>query len=299
MKLQPLALSFFVFATLSFSADSSTNCPAAFRPYSAGTPLLDLLINPATKAVIERDAPGFLSRMPKVLVGDTPPTLADVLTIKVMAEEFGAFSKDAVEKLDKDLAAIPVTHDDAVARCKRYDQTPPALPKEIAHPAILVFSKSNGFKDVPSVNGAVAALKEMSERRHWNLVLEDNAAVFNAKQLKRFDAVLWNNVSGDVLTIPQRAAFKAYIEKGGGFAALHGSGGDPYTDWDWYADTSSALRFLSHPMSPQFQNAKVRVDDPKSPITQNLQPEWTMQDEWYSFRSNPRKNGSHVFADTG
>ena len=247
MTIRPLALSFFAFAALSFSADSSTNCPAAFRPYSAGTPLLDLLINPATKAVIERDAPDFLTHMPKVLIGATPPTLADVLTIKVIAEEFGAIPKETVDKLDKDLAAVPVTKDDAVARCARYDQTPPDLPKEIAHPAILVFSKSNGFKDLPSVNGAIAALKEMAGRRHWNLILEDNAAVFNNKQLKRFDAVIWNNVSGDVLTVPQRAAFKSYIEKGGGFAAVHGSGGDPYVDWDWYADTLIGARFSEPP----------------------------------------------------
>ena len=44
----------------------------------------------------------------------------------------------------------------------------------------------------------------------------DNAAVFNAALLKRFDAIVWNNVSGDVLTIAQRRDFKAYIENGGG-----------------------------------------------------------------------------------
>ena len=47
-------------------------------------------------------------------------------------------------------------------------------------------------------------------------------------------------------------------------------------------------------MSPQFQNATLHVDDAKSPIVQNIQPEWTMQDEWYSFRSSPRKIGAHV-----
>jgi ABC-type arginine/histidine transport system permease subunit len=39
------------------------DCPAAFRIYSSrGTPLLDLLLNPAAKAVVDRDLPGFLSR---------------------------------------------------------------------------------------------------------------------------------------------------------------------------------------------------------------------------------------------
>jgi type 1 glutamine amidotransferase len=294
MMIQSLALSFFIFASVSFAADISTNCPAAFRAYSAGTPLLDLLINPATKAVVDQDLPGFLSKMPPILVGATPPTLADILTIKVMASEFMPIPKETLDKLDKDLAAVPVTQEAAVTRCARYDQTPPELPKEIGHPAILVFSKSNGFKDVPSVEGAIAALKEMAARRSWHLQLIDNAAVFNATDLKRFDAVIWNNVSGDVLTVGQREAFRSYIEKGGGFAAVHGSGGDPYVDWDWYADTLIGARFLSHPMNPQFQNAKLHVDDPKSQIVQDVQPEWTMQDEWYSFKTDPRKTGAHV-----
>jgi hypothetical protein len=49
-------------------------------------------------------------------------------------------------------------------------------------------------------------------------------------------------------------------------------------------------------MSPQFQEAKVRVDDSKASITRGLQSEWTMTDEWYSFRSDPRKNGAHILA---
>jgi uncharacterized protein len=61
--------------------------------------------------------------------------------------------------------------------------------------------------------------------------------------LKRFDGVIWNNVSDDVLTIWKREAFKSYIEKGGGFAAVHNLGGDPYVDWDWYAGTLIGARF--------------------------------------------------------
>jgi uncharacterized protein len=49
-------------------------------------------------------------------------------------------------------------------------------------------------------------------------------------------------------------------------------------------------------MSPQFQEAKVRVDDSKASITRGLQSEWTMTDEWYSFRSDPRKNGAQILA---
>lgn len=273
------------------------DCPAAFRSYSSGgTPLLDLLLNPAAKAVVDQDLPGFLSKLPPILTKSTPPTLADVLTIRTMASEFFPIPDKVLEKLDTDLALVPVTHEAAVARCARYDHTPPVLPDKLDHPAILVFSKSNGFRDDPSVDAATAMLKAMAGREHWTLFFSENAAVFNTQDLKRFDAVFWNNVSGDVLTLAQRRDFKAYLEGGGGFAGVHGSGGDYFYDWDWYADTLIGARFIGHPMDPQFQAAKVKVDDGKNPLVHGVQPEWTMTEEWYSFKTSPRQNGAHVIA---
>ena len=272
-----------------------TNCPAAFRPYStAGTPLLDLLINPATKELVDRDLPGFLAALPPMLAKPSPPTLADILTIRTLASEFAPLPAAALNKLDKDLALVPLTRETAIARCARYDETPPRLPAKLAHPAILVFSKSNGFRDDSSVTAAENALKVMSEHEGWNMFFTDNAAVFNAALLKRFDTIVWNNVSGDVLTIAQRRDFKAYIENGGGFAGFHGSGGDPFYDWDWYADTLLGARFLNHPMNPQFQKARLKIDDLHDAIVRDLQPEWTMSDEWYSFKTNPRTKGAHI-----
>jgi type 1 glutamine amidotransferase len=283
----------------SLAAQSATeqevDCPVAFQPYSsAKTTLLDFMLNPAAKAVVDHDLPGFFAKLPPMLMKPTPPTLADILTIRLLASEFGAFPASALGKLDEDLAGVPVTREAAIARCARYDHTPPVLPKDLSHPAMLVFSKSNGFRDDPSVNAAHAALNAIAAREHWSVFSTDNAAVFNAADLKRFNVVVWNNVSGDVLTVPQRRDFQAYMENGGGFAGLHGAGGDFYYDWDWYADHLLGARFMSHPRSPQFQAAKLKVDDAKNPIVQGLSPEWTMTDEWYSFKNNPRQNGADV-----
>jgi type 1 glutamine amidotransferase len=281
--------------TVESAKDQEVDCPVAFQPYSsAKTTLLDLLLNPVAKAVVDRDLPGFWAKLPPIVTKPAPPTLADILTIRVMASEFGAIPTAALEKLDKDLANVPVTREAAVARCARYDHTPPVLPKNLNHPAMLVFSKSNGFRDDPSVNAAAAALQAMAAREHWSIFFTDNAAVFQTADLQRFDVVVWNNVSGDVLTVPQRRDFQAYIEKGGGFAGLHGSGGDFYYDWDWYADRLLGARFKSHPQSPQFQAAKLKIDNANHPIVRGLPAEWTMTDEWYSFQNNPRQNSAQV-----
>ena len=294
-----LALALFAPVRLGFAAskveDQEVDCPAAFRAYSTGgTPLLDLLMNPAAKAVVDRDLPGFLAQLPPMLTKPAPPTLADILTIRTMASEFFPIPASTLDKLDVDLAHVPVTREAAVARCARYDHTPPVLPKNLSHPAILVFSKSNGFKDDPSVNAAAAALKAIAAHERWSVFSTENAAVFNAADLRRFDAVVWNNVSGDVLTLAQRRDFQSYIEGGGGYVGLHGSGGDFFYDWDWYADRLVGARFKSHPMSPQFQAAKLKVDERNNPIVRGLPAEWTMTDEWYSFQTSPRQNGADV-----
>ena len=72
----------------------------------------------------------------------------------------------------------------------------------------LLFEKINGFKDTPSVNAAHAAFIALAERKGWNVVATDKAGVFNPFILRRFDAVVWNNISGDVLTLSQRRAFE-------------------------------------------------------------------------------------------
>ncbi len=274
------------------------DCPAGHQPYSVNTVLLDIYINPQTRGIVEQEAPGFFASLPHRFARTEPPTFMDIATLDQANHQVPAdkmIPAETLARIDAELAKVPVTDEAVQARCARYDETPPALALPLTQPAILVFDKINGFRDDPSVNAATAALKAMAAREGWNLVFTDNGAVFNARDLKHFKAVIWNNVSGDVLTLPQRAAFEAYIEHGGGFAGIHGSGGDPYYAWDWYVDTLIGARFLGHPGNPQFQAARVIIDDPSSAITRGL-GDWTMTEEWYSFKSNPRSAGVHVLA---
>lgn len=294
-----MALSVAAFAaTAGELTPGHADCPAATRPYSADTVLLDIYLNPDARAVVERNAPGFFQSLPHRFARTEPPTFMDIATLRQANSQAPAahvIPGDVLERINRELAFVPVTPDAVIGRCARYDEVPPDLPRHLHQPAILVFGKINGFRDDASVNAATAALKTMADKAGWRLVFSDNGAVFNARDLGRFRAVIWNSVSGDVLTVPQRAAFKAYIEHGGGFAGIHGSGGDPYYDWDWYVDALIGARFIGHPGNPQFQPAKVIIDDPKSAITRGL-TDWTMTEEWYSFRDSPRLRGAHILA---
>ena len=266
-------------------------CPLARQPYSVDTPLIDLLLNPKARDIVQKH--GLLDKVPPALANAQPPTFLAIVSARIVSKYFG-LSELTVDALASDLAAIQVTTDDSRARCARYDIEPPQLAMPATRPAILVFDKSVGFRDGPSVDAANALLKRTASNRGWALVLTSNAAVFDASLLQHFDAVVWNNVSGDVLTIPQRSALRNYIESGGGFAGFHGSGGDPLYLWDWYADSLIGARFTGHPMAPQFQDVRLIVEDHKSAITRGLGSGWMLKDEWYSFKESPRARGAHI-----
>ena len=144
-----------------------------------------------------------------------------------------------------------------------YDSVPPQIPADIKGPnAILIFSKTNGYREEPAIQASNNALVSITKKRGWPSFVTENAAVMNAEQLARFKLVIWNNTSGDLLTEPQRAAFKTWMENGGSFVGTHGAGGDPHYDWPWYPETLIGAQFTSH--SSQ-QPGTVKIEDTQQP----------------------------------
>jgi len=269
-----------------------TDCPLRDMPFSADSPLVDIMLSESARAVLGRHSGKNFDKLPQRFFGTTPPTFAAILTMKEGAR-FTGMAPAAIAAADAELRKLPVTEADKRARCARYDNEVPSFDLPRGKPRILLFEKINGFKDEPSVNAARTALTAMAERKGWALAVTDKGGAFNSRTLRRFDAVIWNNISGDVLTLSQRKAFEKYMRGGGGFVGIHGSAGDFVYYWDWYVDRLIGARFIGHPMDPQFQDARIAVDG-THPLASALPAEWTMKDEWYSFRTNPRSVGAKV-----
>jgi type 1 glutamine amidotransferase len=275
------------------TAEPVTDCALRDAPFSIELPLVDLLSSPAARAILAKAMPGRLDKIPPRFAGTEPPTFAAIITLKE-AGRFTGLAPEALPAIDAELRALPVTDADRVARCARYDNDRPQFTLPAGKPRLLLFDKINGFRDDPSVNAAREAFTAMARRKGWAIVATDKGGAINPETLRNFDAIIWNNVSGDVLTLSQRHALQDYLKRGGGFVAVHGSAGDPAYFWDWYVDKLIGARFKGHPMAPQFQDAHVVVEDRKHPIAARLPADWTMNDEWYSFSTNPRAAGAHV-----
>jgi len=179
------------------------------------------------------------------------------------------------------------------------DTVPPELPAGLAGAplAVLDFSKTSGFRHEDAIPAAHASVAAIAARRGWAVFRTENAAVFDDDLLRAFDVVFGNNITGDNWTAGQKAAFARWIEAGGGFVGVHGAAGTRYRYWDWYTDVLlGGGRFIGHPMFPQFQEARVVVEDRAHPIMAGFGADFRHEDEWYTFEASPRDAGSHVLA---
>jgi len=175
-----------------------------------------------------------------------------------------------------------------------YDTDAPPLPIS-SRPLVLVLDKTNGFIHRDAIPAANNMLAQLAAAEGWDIHITTNAATHNAADLQKVRLLVWNNVTGDVLTEPQREALKDWISSGGGWVGLHGSGGTRSHPWDWYVDTLLGARFLGHTLDPQFQDALLLPADGGGELTSHLPTPWPVaQEEWYAFDRNPRSLGHGI-----
>jgi type 1 glutamine amidotransferase len=179
------------------------------------------------------------------------------------------------------------------------DRLPPDLPADLGQGgrvALLLFSKTSGFRHAEAIPACERSVREIARRRGWEVFATENAAVFDDALLARFRVLVSNNATGDNWSPPQREAFRRFVEGGGGFVGVHGAAGTRYRFWDWYTDELLRGRFVGHPIFPQLQTARVVIEDRLHPATAGLPESFPFEDEWYSFEKSARGPGVRVLA---
>jgi type 1 glutamine amidotransferase len=204
-----------------------------------------------------------------------------------------------MSKLPRALAALPIAALAlALSGCDvlrvvfpshTHETTPPELPADLTPPALLVFTKTNGFRHTEAIPAGVALIEEIAQRRGWSVFHTENGAVHDDALLARFQAIVWHQVSGDVLSPAQREALQRFLADGKGWVGIHGAGGDRSYDWPWYVKELVGAQFIGHPMGPQFQTATWRTEDKTHPASARLPETWQREDEIYSFERSVRE----------
>ena len=175
-----------------------------------------------------------------------------------------------------------------------YETDAPTIDFPSGQRAVLLFSKSTGFRHGESIETGKQVFVDLAKKNNWFLYSTEEGGVFNPEQLAKFDAVIFNNSTGRLLNDDQQTLLQQYVENGGSLIGIHGAGDDSH-HWDWYEKNLVGSLFSHHSLNPQFQEAEITLNAVQdSVMSQNLPATWTHADEWYVFFENPRDKGFNI-----
>ncbi|MGY8914738.1 MAG: ThuA domain-containing protein, partial [Flavobacteriales bacterium] len=145
---------------------------------------------------------------------------------------------------------------------------------------LLVFSKTEGFRH-ESINAGKDALLKMSKEKEFEVTFTEDGDKFTDKELKKFNAVVFLNTTGDVLNDDQQNSVERYIQAGGGYVGIHSATDTEYS-WPWYGELAGAY-FQDHPSDPSnVQKGKFSVAKKDHWATKGMPDEFEREDEFYS-----------------
>jgi type 1 glutamine amidotransferase len=156
-------------------------------------------------------------------------------------------------------------------------------PKQVK---ILVFFETKGFYH-SSIPIAVAALQKLGQANNMLVDTTSESATFLQPDLDTYNAIVFMSTTGDVFNDDEQAAFKKYINNGGGFVGIHAATDTEY-GWPWYNHLVGGY-FKSHPKQ---QEAVLNVLDGNHKSTKHLPAQWKRFDEWYNFKD--MQPGLHI-----
>ena len=170
---------------------------------------------------------------------------------------------------------------------------PPTSPSQQSAPAtqpiaqpvrILMLTATAAFRhdSIPAARSVVAGLASRSGE--FAVTATENLADLSAARLSATDVLMFALTSGELaLDDTQKRAIIDFVNNGGGFIGVH-SASDTLYEWTDYGRLVGAY-FKEHPWT---RSATITVDDRAHPITSGLGASFSLTDEFYTFRENPR-----------
>lgn len=161
-----------------------------------------------------------------------------------------------------------------------------AIPdRPIVRPAgtrsLLIFDLSKGY-----VHESIAWVDFVITRMGQNTgaftaTVSSDTTMFRAEHLTRFDAVLFNNNTGEPFSDPAlRVSLLAFVRGGGGVIGLHAAT-DGFFEWPEFGEMMGAY-FVNHPWN---EEVTLRIEELDHPITAAFDSSsYVVADEIYQFR---------------
>jgi uncharacterized protein len=149
---------------------------------------------------------------------------------------------------------------------------------------VLVLTATAGFRH-GSIDTARQTLSALAARTgEFTVTATEDLSQITAARLQTVDVLMFVLTSGELaFDDSQKAAITGFVQNGGGFIGAH-SATDTLYNWPDYGRLVGAY-FKEHPW---VQDATVLVEDRVHPSTRALGASFRLNEEYYTFRDNPR-----------
>lgn len=166
-----------------------------------------------------------------------------------------------------------------------------AAPTQEKRPRILCITTTAGFRHGEGIEASKKVLPRMAEESGaFEIEISESTEKITEAGLKAFDAVFFNNTTGDLDKFPLdsegRDALIDFVDGGGAFIGTHAAT-DTFKDWPDYYEMIGGS-FKGHPWGAGGPPVTIDVEDPSHPSAIHLDPTWEIQDEIYWFKNYSR-----------
>jgi len=159
--------------------------------------------------------------------------------------------------------------------------TPPSAQTPVR---VLMLTATRGFRH-DSIGAAREVMSAMAASSGtFTVTATEDVSSITATTLGGYDVIFFALTTGELEFTPvQRTAILNFVSSGKGFLGVH-SATDTLYEWSDYGRLVGAY-FKEHPWT---QPATVIVEDGSNPSTAGLGDRFSINEEFYTFRENPR-----------
>ena len=141
--------------------------------------------------------------------------------------------------------------------------------------SVLVITETKGWVH-DSIESGLKLIQNIGNKNNFNVYHSDNSSVITYKNLKEIKTIIFLNTTEEILTDVEQKVMESFIQSGKGFVGVHAAADTEY-NWQWYGKLVGAY-YRNH---PEVMNGKILTINHK--ITNHLDSEWEIEDEWYNF----------------
>ena len=141
--------------------------------------------------------------------------------------------------------------------------------------SVLVITETKGWVH-DSIESGLKLIQNIGNKNNFNVYHSDNSNVITYRNLKEIKTIIFLNTTEEILTDVEQKVMESFIKSGKGFVGVHAAADTEY-NWQWYGKLVGAY-YRNH---PEVMNGKILTINHK--ITNHLDSEWEIEDEWYNF----------------